>query len=77
MRRERSSVVIWGLTCFVFGKAILLSGCGSGSAGSDRPKTETEARYRSLKKLGEGHTLEALAEAKKKAGVVEKKPRKR
>jgi len=41
------------------------------------PKTEADARYQSLRKLGEGHTPQALADAMKKAGVVEKKVKKR
>jgi len=78
LRSERSSIVFRGLACLVLGKAILLTGCGgSGTAGSDVPKTETEARFKGLQKLGEGHTQQALADAMKKAGVVEKKVKKR
>ena len=74
LRSERSSIVFRGLACLVLGKAIFLTGCGgSGTAGSDVPKTEADARYQTLRKLGEGHTPEALADAMKKAGVVEKK----
>jgi len=78
LRSERPSIVFRSLACLVLGKAIFLTGCGSsGNAGSDVPKTESDARYQALKKLGETHTPEALADAKKKAGVVEKKSRKR
>ncbi len=74
MCSKRSSIVFRGLACLVLGKAIFLTGCGgSGAAGSDVPKTETDARYQALRKLGEGHTQEALADAMKKAGVVQKK----
>ncbi len=74
MRSERTSIVFRGVSCFVLGKAIFLTGCGgSGNAGSDVPKTGADARYQSLRKLGEGHTPQALADAKKKAGVVDKK----
>jgi hypothetical protein len=78
VRRSRLTIAFHALCCSVLSSVVLLSGCGGSGSAAAGPKTEEEARYKSIRKLGEGYTKEALEEARKKAVLEGKaKPAKR
>ncbi len=67
MRRSRSTLPFRALCYPILGTILLLSGCGGSNSAAGGPKTEEEARYASIRKLGEGYSKGAVAEARKKA----------
>ncbi len=67
MRRSRSTLASCALCCSVLGTVVLLSGCGGSGSAASGPKTEAEARYESIKKVGGSYSKEAAAEAREKA----------
>jgi hypothetical protein len=74
VRRGGSTIIKGVLSGLMLGNAILLGGCGgSSSTGAGvSVKTEEEARFKTLRKLGDSNTKQALSEMKKKAAAERK-----
>jgi hypothetical protein len=51
------------------GLAVGLSGCGASDGAGGPVNTEQQARFKTLQKLGESNTKQAIAENKKKAAA--------
>ncbi len=71
MRRDGPIHVFRIITRLILGHVILIAGCG-GSDSSGAVHSEEQARYESVRKLGESNTKQALADAKKKAAQERK-----
>jgi hypothetical protein len=64
--KDRATICSRAFLCLFLGKAFLLSGCG-GSDTAQAVQAENEGRFKTLQKLGQSNTREAIADHKKKA----------
>jgi hypothetical protein len=64
--KDRATICSRAFLCLFLGKVFLLSGCG-GSDTAQAVQAENEGRFKTLQKLGQSNTREAIADHKKKA----------